>query len=41
MTLDNLLAIHKLGKQTPDKGAIAKLLTRTRQWLATEHPDLE
>lgn len=26
MTLDNLLAIHKLARQSPDKGAIAKLL---------------
>ena len=26
MTLDNLLTIHKLARQTPDKGAIAKLL---------------
>jgi hypothetical protein len=26
MTLDNLLAIHKLVRQTPDKGGITKLL---------------
>lgn len=26
MTLDNLLTIHKLVRQTPDKGGIAKLL---------------
>ena len=26
MTLDNLLAIHKLVRQAPDKGGITKLL---------------
>lgn len=26
MTLENLLAIHKLVRQTPDKASIAKLL---------------
>lgn len=34
MTLDNLLAIHKLVRQTPDKSGIAKLLSSAERNLA-------
>jgi len=34
MTLDNLLAIHKLVRQAPDKGGIAKLLQAATRNLA-------
>lgn len=34
MTLDNLLAIHKLVRQAPDKGGIAKLLHAAARNLA-------
>jgi hypothetical protein len=34
MTLDNLLAIHKLVRQAPDKGGIAKLLAAAKRNLA-------
>ncbi len=34
MTLDNLLAIHKLVQQAPDKGAIARLLKAADRNLA-------
>lgn len=34
MTLDNLLSIHKLQRQTPDKGAISKLLHAASRNLA-------
>lgn len=34
MTLDNLLAIHKLVRQAPDKGGITKLLHAATRNLA-------
>jgi hypothetical protein len=50
MTLENLLAIHTLVAQAPDKVGIARLLSclaeagsllaQTRQWFKTEYPEL-
>lgn len=37
MTLDNLLAIHKLVRQAPDRGGIAKLLGAATRNLADAH----